>query len=208
MGRCACARALPLDCGDRPGDVPNRDDAGGEPIGPKPRSLDRFARCTGRDSGSGDRPRSDSVVEVSKMDCAALATAGVRGESLPLELIIVVAIPEGDEPAAVALVERDDGRNADRADCGELTPAATAAAKLVVIPEARRDRGSVEDWGKAESCSELSEATVDTVGAALPIIIGGREEIESEDGRTGVDPPLLGCVPIPADFEKEPSRLS
>jgi hypothetical protein len=195
------ASAIPPLCGDLPGEVPSREAAGGDPIGPKPRSLEWFGRCTGRDCGIGDR----SLSGPGDTDDTGLPVAGVNGESLPFAAMAAV-IPEDEEPWVAVFVDREDGRRADNAEWLGLIPAAAAAAKLVAIPEPRRGLESPEDWWKSASCIEGSEAIVDTVGAAFPIVIGGRDEIESEEGLPGAAAMPEGVGPAPA-FDEVMSRF-
>jgi hypothetical protein len=130
------------------------------------------------------------------------------GESLPL-VAIAAAIPEGEDTPGVE-VEREEGLNADITDWVGLIPAATAAANEVASPEPRRaaavDVTFSEVRLKSGSCIAESEA-VETVAAALPINIGGREDMEREEG--------LGAVPVnpegaevPDAFVGDPSRIS
>ena len=128
------ARDTARDGGERRGEVPSRDALGGEPIGPKPRSLERFGRCIGRASGSGAEEfcSGPGMETGGETDEAALAEAGVRGESRPLALR-PVARAEGEEPVGAPFTL---GRRADRADCPDPAPDATAA-KLVLMPDGR-----------------------------------------------------------------------
>ena len=113
LGSRALASAIPPLCGDLPGEVPSREAVGGDPIGPKPRSLERFGRCTGRDWGIGDRSSSGSVLGISgETDETGTPVAGVSGESLPLAAM-AAARPD---PWTLVFVNRDDGRRADNPD--------------------------------------------------------------------------------------------